>query len=476
MTHGLAHHRLASTSRGVGGGMPDALASVARLPLPVLIYVLCVVFPVSIQVGPLVVTSLRLFLMIMFIPLAVQLLMGRSGRIIATDILFFLFIAWSAIALSMNNPSQLIEQTGSVGIEFLGGYLLARAYVRTPEAFLGLCRLLVGIVFFIFPFAVVEALTSRSLLLEILGAIPGLGTAHVGPPDSRLGLDRVQATFAHPIHFGLFCSIVLSLCVVGLKGSMSTGRRLSSAVVILAAGFLGLSSAVLSALALQIGLILWSVILGRFWWRWWLLVALICVAYVVVDVLSNRTPIRVFLHYLTFSAHTGYWRLLIFEFGMDNVWANPIFGIGLDDWVRPSWMHTSSVDNFWLLNAMRYGIPAFFFLALGYLLVLGRVMRRDLEGDPVLLQLRRAWVFTFLGLSFVLFTVHVWGNVFSFVFFIFGAGVWFMHATPRQETSVSELSVSDRLDQRRQAPSIPQRRAVLHPPPGSGRQSPFTRF
>lgn len=475
MAHGLTYPRPTSTSRA-GRAIPDVFSSVARLPLPVLIYVLCVVFPISLQVGPLVVTSLRLFLMIMIIPLAVQLLMGRYGRIIATDILFFLYIVWSAIALAVNNPAQMVEQTGSVGIEFLGGYLVGRAYIRTPEAFLGMCRLLVGIVLFLFPFAVVEALTSRSLLLEFLNALPGLGATLVGPPDTRLGLDRVQATFAHPIHFGLFCSIVLSLCMVGLKGSISTVRRLSSAVVILVAGFLALSSAAISALALQIGLILWSALLGRFRWRWWLLVALFCLAYVVVDLLSNRTPIRVFLHYMTFSAHTGYWRLLIFEFGMDNVWANPIFGIGLNDWIRPVWMHTNSVDNFWLLNAMRYGIPAFFCLALGYLNVLARVMWRDLEGDPVLLQLRRAWVFTFLGLSFVLFTVHVWGNVYSFVFFIFGAGVWFMQAAPRAGNTADDPLARPGRGYRLPDRSVSLARPAPHSSPDGGRRSPFSRF
>ena len=67
-------------------------------------------------------------------------------------------------------------------------------------------------------------------------------------------------------------------------------------------------------------------------------------------------------------------------------------------------------------------------LVLGYVWGIFRVMRRDFEGDAVLARIRRAWVFTFLGLSFTLTTVHVWTNIYSFVFFLFGAGMWLVNA------------------------------------------------
>jgi len=460
----------------LGGAAADGLASMARVPLPVLILVFCVVFPLNFNVGPLLVTSLRLFLMVMIVPLAIKLLLGRYGRIIATDILFFFYVLWSAVALAVNNPSSVVQQTGSTGVEFLGGYLVARAYIRTPAAFIGLCRLLVGVVLLMLPFAIVEALTTRSVLLEVLGSIPGVGTVAVVFTESRLGLDRVQATLEHPIHYGLFCSVVLSLCLVGLKGTMGTGRRLVSGVLIFGAGFLALSSAAISALALQLGLILWSLAFARLRWRWWLLLGLFILAYIVIDVLSNRTPIRVFLHYMTFSAHTGYWRLLILEYGLQNVAANPIFGIGLNDWVRPAWMFTQSVDNFWLLSAMSFGIPGFIFLAGGYLLVLGRVMWRDFEGDRVLSQLRLAWVFTFLGLSFVLITVHVWGSMYSFVFFIFGSGVWFLQASPQQMGEKEHTTLPRQLSESAMSRTPVAKTDKAMPAPDEGRRSPYTRF
>jgi hypothetical protein len=159
-------------------------------------------------------------------------------------------------------------------------------------------------------------------------------------------------------------------------------------------------------------------------------VGLFALAYVVVDLMSNRTPLKVFMTYATFSAHNAYWRSIIFEWGMKNVWANPLFGIGLNDWVRPHYMNSGSMDNFWLVMAVRYGIPGFLLLTIGYVISTAKVMRRNFDTDMRLTLFRRAWVFSVLGLSFTLCTVHVWTNLYSFVFFFFGAGIWLITAEP----------------------------------------------
>ena len=130
------------------------------------------------------------------------------------------------------------------------------------------------------------------------------------------------------------------------------------------------------------------------------------------------------MSYATFSAWNAYWRSIIFDWGMFNVWANPIFGLGLRNWIRPSYMASGSMDNFWLVMAVRYGIPGFVLIALGYIDAIQRIMRRKFEGDATLTQFRLAWVFTFLGLSFTLCTVHIWTAIYSFVFMMLGAGMW----------------------------------------------------
>ena len=401
-------------------------------------YLLVVIIPIGVQLGPLTMTGLRLILIVMVIPLMLRLFTGVYGRIFATDILFVLHIMWATLALLANNPGQVIEQTGSVGMEFLGGYVMGRAYIRTRADFIALARALIAIVLVMLPFAVFETYTGRSIWIEVLRAVPGVRTvAETGAdPRSLFGvtLQRVQLGFSHPIHFGLFCSVTFSMCFVAMNGTFGTTRRWITGALLAFTACLSLSSGALLAIALQFGLILWAALFARVTWRWWLLVGLGVLAYIVVDLLSNRSPVDVFMTYATFSPHNAYWRALIFEWGMKNVWANPILGLGLNDWFRPAWMHTSSVDNFWLLMAMRYGIPAFVLVTLGYILVVAHVMRRNFQDDMVLSQIRRAWVFTFLGLSFTLCTVHVWTAIYSFTFFLLGAGVWLISAMPQDKT------------------------------------------
>ena len=407
-----------------------AATQVHKLPRPILLYLLTVVLPIGFKAGPLYMTTLRMFLIAMIVPLTVRLLSGAYGKLIATDFLFVAHIAWGAVAINVNNPDQVVQQMGSVGVEFLGAYILGRAYIRTPETFMALSRTLIVMVLVMLPFAIHETLTGRPLIVEYLRKIPSMSTVPIITIEKRMGLERVQASFAHPIHYGLFCSVAFSLCFVALRGTMSSARRVVTGGIIAGLGFLALSSGALTAIAIQFFLIIWAAVFRNMNAKWWLLVGLFALGYVVVDMLSNRSPIKVFMSYATFSAHNAYWRAIIFEWGMKSVWAHPIYGIGLNDWVRPSFMHSGSMDNFWLVMAVRYGIPGFILIAIGYLAVIFRVMRRNFAGQERMILLRRAWVFTFLGLTFTLCTVHIWTSIYSFVFFMFGAGVWFIFYTP----------------------------------------------
>lgn len=405
-------------------------ASEKTLNLLALFYLAAIILPLTVRVGTLYLTSLRVFAMMLVIPLFFNLLRGKYGRIIAIDGLLFAHFLWSVLALTVNNPDKVIEQAGSVGIELIGGYLAGRAAIRSREDYVALARTFMTIIICLLPLTLFEMATGQSLILKALQSIPGASAPRDLSIGKRLGLDRVQSGFVHPIHFGLFCSVALSLCYVGMKGVLTEGKRFTAGAILTFSGFSALSSGALLAILLQLGLIAWARIFASVKRRWWLLVGLFVVLYIAIDLLSNRTPIRVFLHYATFSAHTAYWRTLIFDYGMDNVWKNPWLGLGLNDWERPYWMYSGSMDNFWLVMAVRYGIPGFALIALAWLLGLFRVMRRDFSADPALNQLRVSWVFTIVGLTFTLCTVHVWSSIYSFVFFIFAAGLWLIDAEP----------------------------------------------
>lgn len=425
---------------------PSAAASSTRgkLPVVVWIYLLAIVMPIGFWAGPLFMTTLRLLLLVMTVPLMINIIMGKYGKVYVTDFLFVAHIVWAAIAIGINNPDQMIQQVGSVGIEFLGGYAIGRAFIRNQEDFAALCRVLVLIVLCITPFALYETMTGRPILVEILHKLPGIRSVAIVNIEARMGLERVQSLFAHPIHHGLFCSVAFSLCFVALNGTMSTTRRFLTGIIIAFNGFLALSSGALTAIAMQFFFIMWAFTFNGFKQRWWLLVGVFALGYVTIDLLSNRSPLKVFMSYATFSAHNAYWRSIIFDWGLANIIGSsekgiigsPLYGIGLHDWVRPSFMHSGSMDNFWLVIGVRYGLPGLFFLALGYIISITRIMRKNFEGDVQLTLFRRAWVFTFLGLTFTLCTVHVWTNIYSFIFFMFGAGIWLISAQPNAAKTI----------------------------------------
>jgi hypothetical protein len=172
----------------------------------------------------------------------------------------------------------------------------------------------------------------------------------------------------------------------------------------------------------------WQRVLGRVKGRWAALFALFAATYVAIDLFSTKTPFHVFVNHFTFSRQSAYNRILIFDYGTAEVARHPVFGIGLGDWERPAWM-SDSMDNFWLVVAVRYGLPALgFLLALLLGLVWCAARRKDLPEDWR--RARHAWAFTLFGITVAAATVHLWNALFVLFVFLIGAGAWLLDAKP----------------------------------------------
>lgn len=334
-------------------------------------------------------------------------------------------------SLFINSPEFFVTQMGSMGVEFLGGYLLGRLYIKDLDTFLSLLRALGLIVMFLLPFAAIESLTSRSLILSAMSSLPGSDTFRQFTMRPRWGLFRAQGISPHPILFGVLTSLAFAIVMHGLQGVVRNTTRYLMALAAVGCVFFSLSAGAFIGIVYQAFLLFWFFTFRRVHRRWLLLFALVSLAYIIIDLLSNRDPIRIFMTYATFSAHTAFIRMHIFDWGMVNVWANPVFGLGFRDWVRADFLR-DTVDNFWLLNAMRYGIPGFLMIAFGYFWCLAKVALKNVGSDPFMLNARRAWVIAFSSLALSLVTVHVWSSTYSMVFFLYGSGVWFLLVRPAQ--------------------------------------------
>jgi O-antigen ligase len=171
-----------------------------------------------------------------------------------------------------------------------------------------------------------------------------------------------------------------------------------------------LSSAPLVGTIIGLGLLAYRQMTPGFVRRWRLIGCIMALFAAALFALHNDPFGFIFKHF-TLDPETGYYRLLIWQVAGALVVASPLFGIGLDDWARESWM-PSTVDSLWLRSAMTFGIVGSLLIAL---VIIGACNRRietaprDLLSDQerslgVCLSIM-AFLSVYLG-----FTVHFWGS------------------------------------------------------------------
>lgn len=423
--------------------------NVKRTGIALPIFMIVLVTPLKFHLGSLLLTPERIFLVIMFFPLAWLWLKGEGGRAPVLTSLMLAFSIWNGLSLLIIHGSSHIQFAAITFLETFGAYLVGRTLVRTPEDFDRMVRILTLIMLIFVPAALLESLTGIRVFSIIAGKIAETHAwVYASGYEKRLGMFRAQMVFEHPILFGFFASSTFGLLYFSTRRSGAGISGYRKSWLSLAATFLSLSSGAWLSIMAQIMMVTWNTIFKSVRNHWKVLLGLVILAYVTVDMISNRTPFEVFIEYATFSAHNGYWRILIFTYGMQNVWAHPLFGLGLNDWVRPHWMGTSSVDNFWLLITMRYGIPAFLLLALFYLGNILRMTRLDFV-DPKMANRRTGMVVTLIGSAVTLATVHIWGSVYIFFMFLLGACVWMK---PYANSGSDKTKSDDPAGARRQKP------------------------
>jgi hypothetical protein len=395
------------------------------LAWPVRLLLISLVVPWVVTVGPVSLSISRLILLVMILPCLAKLFGGTSGRIRVSDITLLLFSLWSALSLIVvHDPIFAVQPAGILFVETMGAYLVARCYIRDADDFFNMARMLFKVVAFLFPFALLEAVSGRNFLLELFAAIlpsyPDAGN------DMRAGLRRAQVVFEHAILFGICAGSALALTHLVLGHRVPLLQRWFKTGLVGATALLSLSSAPIAAVVVQAALMMWSALFKKSPYCWKALWCLFLAGYLAVAFGSNQPPAQFYISHFTFDPATGWHRLLIWEFGSASVLNNPLFGIGFGEWARSSWMSTS-VDMFWLLMTMRYGIPAGLLLALSFFAVfLGVSFKKGL--DERLIAYRTAYLIVMMAFFLVGWTVHYWGTAYLWFIFLLGSGVWILDA------------------------------------------------
>lgn len=409
--------------------LPDGAGRAAqRMPLLAMIVFLALLVPAFFNIGTLLMTPSRL-LFLLLIPVLMARLLGKQfGRVTYIDWLILFHMSWFTLSVFVNTSAGVaLTYTGVNTVILLGGYLAGRAAIRDLDLFLGFVRFFAFVLTLSLPFIVYETVTGHLTIPKIVEMIPGVTSNKDVFYPRRMGLDRVQFVFVHPIHFGFFCSLSVALFFVSMKQQMGTTRLWAQTSVLALSTFFSLSSGPFLSMIIQFLLITWLYVMRNLERPWMTLVWLCLGLYVVLEVASNGPALYYIITKVAFNPGTANARRILLDYGIDQVMATPVFGIFKRPWNLPPWM-TGSLDNYWLGLAVSFGFPTFFSQFAAFLLAIRTIAKRDFPKGSTLDRVRTAWVISMISATLTLGTVFVWSEIASFMFFFFGAGLWMLNA------------------------------------------------
>ncbi len=271
------------------------------------------------------------------------------------------------MATSLHYPLDVALKTGgAVTLDHVLAYLFGRSFFRTS---LDVRRFLYRIAPLLLAVALVmvaESVSHRYLFRPAVSAITGYSpeAALNRIYEIRVGLLRATGPFLHPIAAGLFFGSLTPLFVAA-----DLPKRRWLGLFACFGGIFGWSSAGIVAIFGGIALCIYEALQKRLRIGWAPLLGTLFVVAVLIEVLSQGGFVKFAIRYAALNPQTGYFRLLIWDYGTASVAKSPWIGIGLfNSYERPAWMHSDSVDNYWLLQALRYGVPCSIMMLLGTLL------------------------------------------------------------------------------------------------------------
>jgi hypothetical protein len=396
--------------------------SIKAAPKPIVLLAISLACPteLSLYLGGMRLPPHRVALIILIVAALIRLSRGKPIKLMACDGLMLLYGLWN-IGIFMFHEGQGpgLQYGGSLALESFASYFVARIYINTVDDLKACVSLLLLCVIVVGSLAAMESVSHTLIVHSFLKQLTG----HDVEPgfEIRRGLMRAYSTFDHPILYGSFCASTLALTWATAKGM---GQARLNAFLVAAATYFGMSSAPLLCIGVQVFLLVWERLSRGIPRRAVVTVGGVVLALLALGIASNRSPFAIIATGFTLDPWTGFYRLLIWEHGLNNVAMAPMTGIGLKDWAREWWMASDSVDAFWLVIMMRMGVPALVLLMLAMMLLLIAIHQQRIGMTKEIRRLVIAWTFSVIALSLAGCTVHYWNNTHAYFFFTLGMMAW----------------------------------------------------
>lgn len=331
---------------------------------------------------------------------------------------------WVCLALFMTTDSAgafkaSVAQTTDIAVAYFFGRFTLRS-LRDLRFFLILLApglALVGALM------MAEAFLHRRIIYDLATAVTGRSFPF--RMDARLGLFRAFGPFPHPILAGLFMSSFLPLFMLsGLRGWPKIAGVFASFCA-----FFSLSSAALLGLVVGLVFITYDWLSERIQnlsWRVFLFFSAMFV--LVAELATSAGTFGLVMRFASLNSVSAYNRVLIWDHGTRSVANYPWFGIGYAEWDRPSYM-SSSMDHFWLLMAVRFGIIPAVLIAVATILAVVLLMRSSIAGgNHTDRRFVRGVAISLAVFGIGIVSVALWQSAHIWFFMLIGLAVSVAHA------------------------------------------------
>jgi len=409
---------------------PRAAGSWSRLAITCLIGCLLIPRGVELRLGSIVIDPSRLMLAMFGVAALVRWLTGSVRmKLTACDCLMGVHVGLIAFsAVYHEGYGEGLERAVSMMLFTGVAYGIARVAICDEAAFGYYVRVVLIVAAISGALGVFEMFTGYSPLRHAYKLLfPNVPYVYL--ENKRLSLYRAQATFRADILFGLYCVTAIGLSVflgprmVGLKRST---LRICQALA-LAGIFSSLSSGPWLATALMVSCIVYDRITRGVSSRWVALVAFGVLGFGVLQMVAPNGAINFLINRLTLNPESGHVRKTMWECVLALVPDYWPLGWGWgDDWPRKvEWYVWASIDSYYAVYFVRSGIFTIVSLVAFYLIGWVRAGRLTRRGDIVSEQ-AKGWILATVCLALVAITVHIFGNLIYAVYFLLGAGQWFV--------------------------------------------------
>ena len=407
------------------------------LPLLILAYSVLLPQEVRISLAEQNIYSYRAAIILLSPWFIYQIASGRL-RFHFVDGLVILGCGWIVIAMIANySLGQGLIRGTAIVIDIAAPYLAGRICIRKIS---DLRRFLVFLApggAFVAVGLLAESIAGAPLVRPAFAMIFGPLPQYLGGeefsalqtgPTFRFGFLRATGPFGHPILAGLFLASLLPLYALsgikGWPGKLGAGSSLFA--------FLTWSSAAIYGLLIPIAVMLFDWLQKVIEFINWRIAILFGLLGALIVQFGSQNGLISILVRMTIDPQTGFYRLLIWRFGLDSIRNHPIFGIGYASYERYEWM-SESIDAHWLLLGVRHGLPAMIALlaaAVATIALVGSAASRHGETD------RGAIVgaaIALLSMTVLGFTVAFFGGVMIWYFVLVGISLSLAQIEPGNE-------------------------------------------